>query len=105
MILNNYGLNFTYFRKKSFANKSLPKYKNMKVINVKHLADYKLEVMFSTNETKIINLENFLKNAKNPMISENLKLENFKNVAINTGFLSWNNGTMELSAESLYEIF
>ena len=77
----------------------------MKIINVKYIDGYKLEILFSNNEIKIADFEFYLKKAKNPTITENLKIEKFKKVSIDTGFLSWNNGDMEISAQSVYKDF
>lgn len=77
----------------------------MKIINVKYIDGYKLEILFSNNEIKIADFEFFLKKAKNLTITENLKIEKFKKVSIDTGFLSWNNGDMEISAQSVYKDF
>ena len=77
----------------------------MKIINVKYIDGYKLEILFSNKEIKIADFEFFLKKAKNPTITENLKIEKFKKVSIDTGFLSWNNGDMEISAQSVYKDF
>ena len=77
----------------------------MKIINVKYLNGYKLEVLFDNKELKIADFEPFLKKAKNPSIKENLEPSKFKTVAIDTGFLSWNDGEMEISAESVYKDF
>lgn len=77
----------------------------MKIINVKYLDGYKLEVLFDNKEVKVADFESFLKKAKNPSIKENLEPKKFKTVAVDTGFLSWNDGDMEISAESVYKDF
>lgn len=74
----------------------------MKILKVKYLQEYKLEVLFSNGETKIADFEDFLKNSKNKSISKYLDKSKFKLVEIDTGFLSWNNGEMEISAHSVY---
>ena len=75
---------------------------NMKILKIKYLHDYKLEVLFSNGETKIADFEVFFKKAKNKSISKFLDKSKFKTVEINTGFLSWNNGEMEISAHSVF---
>jgi len=74
----------------------------MKILKVKYLHDYKLEVLFSNGETKIADFEVFLKKAKNKSIFKFLDKSKFKTVEIDTGFLSWNNGEMEISAYSVF---
>jgi hypothetical protein len=77
----------------------------MKIINVKYLDGYKLEVLFDNKELKVADFETFLKKAKNPSITENLEPKKFKTVIVDTGFLSWNDGEMEITAESVYKDF
>lgn len=74
----------------------------MKILKVKYLNEYKLEVLFSNGETKIADFEVFLKKSKNKSISKFLDKNKFKLVEIVTGFLSWNNGEMEISAVSVF---
>ena len=77
----------------------------MKILKVKYLNEYKLEVMFSNGETKIADFEVFLKKSKNKSISKFLDKTKFKLVEIDTGFLSWNNGEMEISALSVFHLY
>ena len=75
----------------------------MKILKIKYLHEYKLEVLFSNGETKIADFEVFLKKSKNKSISKFLNKNKFKLVEIDTGFLSWNNGEMEISALSVFQ--
>lgn len=77
----------------------------MKILNVNYLDNYRLEILFNNKETKIADFENFLLTAKNPSINENLDKNKFKKVVVDTGFLSWNNGSMEIDAYSIYKDF
>lgn len=77
----------------------------MKILNVNYLDNYRLEILFNNKETKIADFENFLLTAKNPSINENLDKNKFKEVVVDTGFLSWNNGNMEIDAYSIYKDF
>ncbi len=77
----------------------------MKIVNVKYLSDYKLEVLFSNNKTNIADFEHFLRNSKNESITKFTDKRKFKKVTIDTGFLSWNDGEMEISAQSVYDEF
>lgn len=74
----------------------------MKVIDVKHLDQYKLEIKFSDNSIKCIDLKKFLMTAKNPMTTVYRNIELFKKVNITHGNLSWGDSEMDLSAESLF---
>jgi len=77
----------------------------MKILIVKYLDGYKLEVRFSNGELKIADFEDFLKKSKHISINKFLDKSKFKNVVIDTGFLSWNDGEMEISALSVYKEF
>ena len=74
----------------------------MRIISVNYLNDYKLEIIFSNSEKRICDFEFFLKNSKNKSISKYLNIQLFKKVIVDTGFLSWNDGEMEISASSAY---
>ncbi len=77
----------------------------MRIIKVNYLNDYKLDIVFYNNETIAFDFENFLKNSKHKSISKYLDKNKFKKVFIDTGFLSWNKGEMEISGEWIYEEF
>lgn len=74
----------------------------MKVVDVKHLGEYKLEIHFSDNTVKQVDLKQFLFSAQNPMTTAFQDVELFKKVKIVHGHLSWGDSEMDLSAESLY---
>jgi hypothetical protein len=74
----------------------------MKIVDVKHLSEYRLEIKFSDNTVKQVDLKNFLLSSKNPMTSTYRDVELFKQVRVAHGHLSWGDGEMDLSAESLY---
>ena len=77
----------------------------MKIISVKYIIDYKLEVCFSNGERKVANFEFFLKKSKHESINKFLNKNKFKKVTLDSGFLSWNDGEMEISASSVYNDF
>ena len=74
----------------------------MKILKVKYLQEYKLEVLFSNNEKKTADFDFFLKKSKNKSSSKFPDKNKFKLVVIDNGFLSWNDGEMEISAHSVY---
>ena len=74
----------------------------MKILSVNYLVDYRIEVLFSNGKTKIADFETFLKKSKNESTVKFLDKSKFKAVEIDNGFLSWNNGEMEISAFSVY---
>ena len=77
----------------------------MQIIKVLYLDNYKLQVFFSNGKNKIDNFEIFLNKSLNPSINKFLNKTKFKKVEIDNGFLSWNNGEMEISALSVYNEF
>lgn len=77
----------------------------MKIISVNYLNDYKLEIHFSNNDVKVCDFETFLRSSKNISINKFLNKKLFKKVIIDSGFLSWNNGEMEISAFSAFKEF
>lgn len=74
----------------------------MKVSKVKYLSDYKLEIKFDDGKVNVVDFEKFLNKSQNPMISKYKNINKFKKVEIDTGFLSWNDGEMEISSQTLY---
>ena len=77
----------------------------MKILKVKYLHDYKLEVLFTNGKITTTDFEMFLTNSKNKCINKFLDKEKFKTVTVDNGFLSWNDGEMEISARSVYNDF
>ena len=74
----------------------------MKIAEIKYLSDYKLEIKFEDGKVNLVDFKNFLNKSQNPMISKYRNINKFKKVKIDTGFLSWNDGEMEISSQSLY---
>lgn len=74
----------------------------MKIVKVKHLIDYKLEVVFDDEKKVNCDFSNFLEKQKNPMTKQFLNISKFKKVEIENGHLTWLNGQMDISAESIY---
>ena len=77
----------------------------MKIISVKYLNGYKLDILFSTGERQVADFKDFLSGSQNPSIRKFLHKPYFKEVSVDSGFLSWNNGEMEISAHSAYNDF
>jgi len=75
----------------------------MRIIKVNYLNDYKLEIYFYNEETIIFDFEDFLRKSHNKSINKFLDKTKFKKVVVDTGFLSWNKGEMEISGEWIYE--
>jgi uncharacterized protein (DUF1015 family) len=75
----------------------------MKIVSVKYLTDYKLIVVFEDNQERIADFERFIKSSLQPMTNQFRDIERFKKVYIEHGRLTWEDGQMDISAESIYE--
>lgn len=74
----------------------------MNIISVKHLSDYKLEVVFDNGEKRIADFKDFLFKEKNPMTTQFRDKKRFKKAYVELGDLTWENGQMDISAQSIY---
>jgi hypothetical protein len=74
----------------------------MKLTSATYLKDYSVELFFSGGEKRTVDFRSFLSGASNPMTKAFLDLSKFKNFEVTHGYLSWNNGEMDFSADSLY---
>ena len=68
-----------------------------------YLKEYKIEFIFSDNSRKIIDFENFLNRAKNPMIVKYRDLDIFKNFSIEYGDIIWNDFELCFPVWDLHE--
>ncbi len=75
----------------------------MEIIKVEHLKDYKLRVHFSDGAVKVINMKKFLMTAQNPMTTQFRDVKRFKKAYIDMGHLTWEDGQMDISAQSVRE--
>lgn len=75
----------------------------MEIINVKYLGDYRLEVIFDDNEIRIADFQEFLFQEHSPMTTQFRDKSRFKNVQIEFGHLTWEDGQMDISAHSIYD--
>jgi len=82
----------------------IPRVKKEKarIVKVKYLSDYKLEVNFDNGEKRIADFEEFLFQEQNPMTTQFRDKERFKNVYVEFGHLTWENGQMDISADEIY---
>lgn len=77
----------------------------MRIEKITYLKEYKIEVLFSNGEIRIADLEQFVTSAKQKSIHKYSDVAQFKKAKVDCGFLSWNNGEMELSADSIFKDF
>ena len=69
------------------------------ITKVKYLNDYKLEIILYNKETIVFDFERFLKKSNHKSNRKYLDKDKFKRVELVSGFLSWNDGEMEISGE------
>ncbi len=74
----------------------------MKIIKVKYLSGYKLEVVFDNGEKRIANFKEFLFKDHNPITTQFRDKKRFKNVSLAFGHLTWEDGQMDIPAINIY---
>jgi hypothetical protein len=55
-----------------------------------YLQNYQIKLIFSDDKINIVDFNNFLKNAKNPMTKKYLDKNLFKNFSLTNGDINWN---------------
>ena len=73
----------------------------MKIKSVKYIGQYKLEVVFNDNTIIIADFEKFIKTDGNPMTSQFIDKDLFAQVKIDGTDLTWLDGQMDISGESI----
>jgi len=68
-----------------------------------HEGDYIIRIFFSDGVEKVIDFENFLRKAKNPMTKKYLDKESFKSFTVEYGDLVWNDYEMCFPIWDLHE--
>jgi len=80
------------------------KTKNIIEINkAQYLDGYKLKLFFNDGKKKVIDLDKFLKSAKNPMTRRFIDKRNFKKFKVEYGDLVWGDYEMCFPVWDLYE--
>lgn len=76
----------------------------MKIVSIKHVENYKLEIKFSDKTFKIIDLENFIKSCQHPLIKKYENIDLFKNVYLDeTNTPCWGNNEFDISPKSIIQ--
>lgn len=71
--------------------------------NAEYLGNYKIKLSFSDASERIIDFENFLRKAKNPMTRKYLDKELFRSFSLSYGDLMWNDFEMCFPVWDLHE--
>jgi hypothetical protein len=74
----------------------------MKIVKVKYLDTYRLQVLFDDGKTVVADFRSFLLKSGNPMTTQFRSVSLFKKVKVWNGHLTWMDGEMDISAESVY---
>ena len=73
------------------------------ITNAEYIRGYEIKFSFSDGVEKIIDFNDFLKNAKNPMTSKYLDKQLFENFTIEYGDIIWNDYEMCFPIWNLHE--
>jgi len=68
-----------------------------------YLNNYEIELLFNDGKKRVIDLNNFLKKAKNPMTRKYLNKNSFKKFKVEYGDLIWGDYEMCFPVWDLYE--
>lgn len=77
----------------------------MKIINVTYLGEYELLITFADGVEITADFRSFIFQSQQPMTNQFKDKERFKKVEIHCGDLTWEDGQMDISANSIYSGF
>jgi hypothetical protein len=75
----------------------------IEINNARYLDNYRIEFEFHDSTKKVVDFEEFLKHAKNPMLKKYLDLDTFKNFALSNGDIDWNDYELCFPIADLYD--
>lgn len=74
----------------------------MKIVTIKHIDNYKLEVVYENGTKKIIDLEEFLKSSNHPLIRKYLDVNLFSQVYLDEfGTPCWGDNELDINPENI----
>ena len=73
------------------------------ITNAEYIRGYEIKFSFSDGVVKIIDFNDFLKNARNPMTTKYLDKQLFENFTIEYGDIIWNDYEMCFPVWNLHE--
>ena len=73
------------------------------VTGAEYIKDYKIKLVFSDKNERIVDFKPFLEQSRNPMTRKFLDLKEFKNFTLEYGDLVWNDYEMCFPVIDLYE--
>ena len=75
----------------------------IKVLNIRHVGDWKLELEFSDQTNGLFDVASYLANRQGPLLDALREPNYFKRAFVDAGAVCWPNG-LELSAARLREL-
>jgi hypothetical protein len=75
----------------------------LEITAARYLKNYQIEFEFNDETQTIIDFEQFLKQAKNPMLKKYLDLNQFKNFTVRDGDIDWNDYELCFPIADIYE--
>lgn len=74
----------------------------MKIVTIKHIDNYKLEVVYENGTKKIIDLEKFLKSSNHPLIRKYLDVNLFSQVYLDEfGTPCWGDNEFDINPDNI----
>ncbi|PKP42465.1 MAG: hypothetical protein CVT95_12485 [Bacteroidetes bacterium HGW-Bacteroidetes-12] len=74
----------------------------MKIVTIKHIRNYLLEVVYENGTIKKIDLENFLKSSSHPLIRKYLDVNLFSQVYLDEfGTPCWGDNEFDINPENI----
>lgn len=70
---------------------------------IRHIGDYKLELLFNDDTIQEIDFFTFLSSSRNPLIKRYLDIKEFVNFSLDAGDLEWNDYDLCFPIADLYE--
>jgi hypothetical protein len=75
----------------------------IEIIDARYLNNYQIEFTFNYQTKRIVDFENFLRQAKNPMLQKYLNLALFKNFTLRDGDIDWQDYDLCFPIADLYQ--
>lgn len=75
----------------------------VEIRRAKYVGAYKIHLLFSDEQERVVDFEPFLRNSLNPMIQKYLNLDDFQNFTVEYGDLFWNDYDLCFPIADLYE--
>ncbi len=80
---------------------STSKYQGI-IVKALYLHDYLIEVTFYDETSRVVDLEDFFKNSKHPLIHKFYPLNKFKKFYIDYGALAWGDNECDIDPMEMY---